>query len=252
MWKFVSAGNSGNHPLLVTLNDNIGRQTWEFEPDGGSPELRKRVEELRARFTANRHTQKHSSDELLRLQCAAKIAATKNKVPAEPLPATGVAPAARVEAHLKAAIDFYGALQADDGHWPGDYGGPMFLMPGLVIALYTMGQLDSVYSAEHKKETLRYLANHQNEDGGWGLHIEGGSTMFGTALKCALRARPCSLVAEVDFHLIAFHCRCSLYVLTGISCILGMALVQSVIDRMLHSPKPLPRLRSVLCRSTSR
>lgn len=35
-------------------------------------------------------------------------------------------------------------LQADDGHWPGDYGGPMFLMPGMVIALYTCGVLDSV------------------------------------------------------------------------------------------------------------
>ncbi|XP_070673805.1 cycloartenol synthase-like isoform X2 [Malus domestica] len=29
----------------------------------------------------------------------------------------------------------------------------------------------------------RYLSNHQNEDGGWGLHIEGPSTMFGTALN---------------------------------------------------------------------
>jgi len=34
-------------------------------------------------------------------------------------------------------------MQADDGHWPGDYGGPMFLMPGMVIALYTCGVLDS-------------------------------------------------------------------------------------------------------------
>ncbi|XP_034696745.1 cycloartenol synthase-like [Vitis riparia] len=29
----------------------------------------------------------------------------------------------------------------------------------------------------------RYLFNHQNEDGGWGLHIEGPSTMFGTVLS---------------------------------------------------------------------
>ena len=35
------------------------------------------------------------------------------------------------------------ALQADDGHWPGDYGGPMFLMPGMIIALYTCGVLDT-------------------------------------------------------------------------------------------------------------
>lgn len=35
-------------------------------------------------------------------------------------------------------------LQADDGHWPGDYGGPMFLMPGMVIALHTTEHLEKV------------------------------------------------------------------------------------------------------------
>ena len=40
-----------------------------------------------------------------------------------------------------------------------------------------------IFSPAHKKEALRYLHNHQNEDGGFGLHIEGGSTMFGTGLK---------------------------------------------------------------------
>lgn len=27
-------------------------------------------------------------------------------------------------------------LQCEDGHWAGDYGGPMFLMPGLIFACY--------------------------------------------------------------------------------------------------------------------
>ncbi|KAH9716429.1 Camelliol C synthase [Citrus sinensis] len=30
---------------------------------------------------------------------------------------------------------------------------------------------------------LRYICNHQNEDGGWGLHVEGHSTMFGTVFN---------------------------------------------------------------------
>ena len=83
---------------------------------------------------------------------------------------------------MRAGIDYYQGLQDDDGHWPGDYGGPMFLMPGLIIALYVMNKLDHVLSEPHKVEIRRYLRNHQNEDGGFGLHIEGHSTMFGTVL----------------------------------------------------------------------
>jgi len=29
------------------------------------------------------------------------------------------------------AARFYCKLQAEDGHWAGDYGGPLFLMPGM-------------------------------------------------------------------------------------------------------------------------
>ncbi len=96
---------------------------------------------------------------------------------------TGTPTGANVTAALREGISFYQQLQQPDGHWPGDYGGPMFLMPGLVITCYVTGVLDEVLSEQHKVEMLRYLRNHQNRDGGYGLHIEGQSTMFGTALR---------------------------------------------------------------------
>lgn len=36
-----------------------------------------------------------------------------------------------VDAALK-GMKFYSGLQAEDGHWAGDYGGPLFLLPGEV------------------------------------------------------------------------------------------------------------------------
>lgn len=78
------------------------------------------------------------------------------------------------------ALDFYAHLQSDDGHWAGDYGGPFFLLPGLVMVCHITGvQL----SAAHVDGMLTYMKNHQQEDGGWGLHMEGPSTMFGTVMQ---------------------------------------------------------------------
>ena len=34
---------------------------------------------------------------------------------------------------LRAGVEYYQGQQHPDGHWPSDYGGPMFLMPGLII-----------------------------------------------------------------------------------------------------------------------
>lgn len=34
-----------------------------------------------------------------------------------------------VDAAVK-GMNFYSRLQAEDGHWAGDYGGPLFLLPG--------------------------------------------------------------------------------------------------------------------------
>lgn len=70
MWKFVSAsdldGKGVKHPLLQSLNENQGRQTWVWDAKAGTAEEKAAVEKLRDEFTKNRHTQKHSSDALLR------------------------------------------------------------------------------------------------------------------------------------------------------------------------------------------
>ncbi|KAK1290952.1 Cycloartenol synthase 2 [Acorus calamus] len=181
MWK-LKFGEGGGDPWLRTINGHVGRQVWEFDPSLGSPEELAEVELARDGFRNLRFQKKHSSDLLMRLQFAKEnplrsirpqviLGESEEEVTEEAVTTT-----------LRRAIDFHSTIQAHDGHWPGDYGGPMFLMPGLVIALYITGALNTVLSAEHRREMCRYLYNHQNEDGGWGLHIEGHSTMFGTGL----------------------------------------------------------------------
>ncbi|KAK4483731.1 hypothetical protein RD792_010933 [Penstemon davidsonii] len=176
MWKLKIA--EGSSPWLRSVNGHVGRQIWEFDPSLGSPEELDEIEKLRQQFHDLRFEKKHSSDLLMRLQ--------EN-------PRTTYLPQVKVKDieditedivanTLRRAISFHSTLQAHDGHWPGDYGGPMFLMPGLVIALSISGALNAILSKEHRHEICRYLYNHQNRDGGWGLHIEGPSTMFGSVL----------------------------------------------------------------------
>ncbi|KAI0406244.1 terpene synthase [Xylaria palmicola] len=76
-------------------------------------------------------------------------------------------------------FDFFKRIQLPEGHWACEYGGPSFLLPGLIFAMYIA---DMPVPTEWGIEMTRYLAKHQNMDGGWGLHLEGGSTVFATGL----------------------------------------------------------------------
>ena len=45
---------------------------------------------------------------------------------------------------------------------------------------------DTEIPKEWKVEMTRYLAHHVNSDGGWGLHLEGESTVFATSMYYVL------------------------------------------------------------------
>lgn len=66
MWKLKIA--EGGSPWLRTTNNHVGRQIWEFDPNLGTPEQIREVEEARENFWKNRFEQKHSSDLLMRMQ----------------------------------------------------------------------------------------------------------------------------------------------------------------------------------------
>ncbi|KAK3704652.1 hypothetical protein LTR37_013751 [Vermiconidia calcicola] len=83
-------------------------------------------------------------------------------------------------------IKFYSKLQLPPGNWGCEYGGPMFLLPGLIITLYVT---DQRLSRPEELEIIRYIFNMQNigdkngGDGGWGLHVEADSSVFGTSMN---------------------------------------------------------------------
>uniref|UniRef100_F6GYK3 Terpene cyclase/mutase family member n=1 Tax=Vitis vinifera TaxID=29760 RepID=F6GYK3_VITVI len=219
MWR-LKVADGGNDPYMYSTNNFVGRQIWEFDPDYGTPEERAEVEAARENFRKNRFPVKPSSDLLWRMQFARENPCASN------LPQIKVQDLEEVTEEvvtttLRRGLNFYSTMQAHDGHWPGDYGGPMFLLPGLVITLYITGALNVVLSIEHQREMCKYLFNHQARflivtslsfyriqesddrdikinycvpftiylassgiaNGGWGLHIEGPSTMFGTVLS---------------------------------------------------------------------
>lgn len=165
------------------LKSENGRQVWQFFPDNvryaqyytdpdqfwisdAGIEL---AESLDAAFTYNKAQNPNSADMVYRFAKTGKI--EDLFIDSSALSTEDIADKANA---------YYGHLQEEDGHFPGDYGGPLFLLPGIIIQSY-------VCSAPFKKEQeilmRRYMLNMQNDDGGWGLHIEDKSTMFGTVMQ---------------------------------------------------------------------
>ena len=80
---------------------------------------------------------------------------------------------------IAAALAHLASSQDSSGSWKGDYGGPLFLLPMFIATARTVGY---PIDAETRAGMESYLRVHQNDDGGWGLHVEGRSHVFTTAL----------------------------------------------------------------------
>ncbi|RVX03648.1 Beta-Amyrin Synthase 1 [Vitis vinifera] len=181
MWR-LKVADGGTDPYIYTTNNFVGRQIWEFDPDYGTTEQRAEVEAARENFWKNRFQVKPSSDLLWRMQFF-REKNFKQTIPQVKVRDGEAMTYETTTIALRRGAHFFSALQASDSHWPAGNSGPLYFLPPLVMCLYITGHLDIVFPREFLKEILRYQYYHQNEDGGWGFHIEGHSTMFCTTLS---------------------------------------------------------------------
>ena len=162
-----------------------GRQIWAFKPGSDSIDEHlhnadsitdEEIAQFAEDFQFDKSGNPNSGDKVFRHQAAgAKFQQFTGQIPQSENPDEQKV----IDALIK-GMNYYACLQCEDGHWPGDYGGPLFLLPGLLIASYLS---NTPFPRAHQEMMKLYLFNHQNKDGGWGMHIEGEPTMFGTVMQ---------------------------------------------------------------------
>ncbi|MHB8420956.1 MAG: prenyltransferase/squalene oxidase repeat-containing protein [Myxococcales bacterium] len=87
-------------------------------------------------------------------------------------------PALPVREAMARALGNLARLQGADGAWPGDYGGPMFLLPMYLALCHAVGHVPA-----RREGMIRYFAGRQHADGSVGLHAEDPrGCMFTSAL----------------------------------------------------------------------
>lgn len=91
-----------------------------------------------------------------------------------------VAPAAPIDDAVRRGVEHLVARQEPDGAWRGEYGGPMFLLPLYVAACHVTRRPPA---PERRDGIVASLRSGLNADGGVGLHREGESCMFTSALS---------------------------------------------------------------------
>lgn len=168
------------------LHTKNGRQYWTFElpeqlkgvvekdEDWDKPEAKAFLEKMDQAYIFDKSVNPNSADRVMRFNRAEETAQHQLREK------SSGSTIDQAKDNLYNGFSFYETLQEPDGNWSGDYGGPLFLIPGLVVASYIT---ETPFPAPWRVLMKRNLWNHQNEDGGWGLHIEGHSTMFGTVMQ---------------------------------------------------------------------
>ncbi|KZV28816.1 beta-amyrin synthase [Dorcoceras hygrometricum] len=182
MWKLKIA--EGHGPYLCSSNNFVGRQIWEYDPNGGTPEELQEFQKARDEFDKNRKKGFHAcADLFMRMQLKKESGIDLMGIPPVRVGENEEITYEKATVSVKKALRLTRAVQASDGHWPAENSGPMFFTPPLIIALYISGTINTHLTSEHRKEMIRFFYNHQNEDGGWGFYIEGHSTMIGSVLS---------------------------------------------------------------------
>ncbi|KAH7368715.1 oxidosqualene:lanosterol cyclase [Plectosphaerella cucumerina] len=133
------------------LNDDDGRHTWVYLQDDAA--------------AAEKWPQTYADKYFLGLPLG---------LPDLPKPKTPLESATN-------CLTFFEKLQLEPGEWGCEYGGPMFLIPGMVITWYATKTPISDIRATEIKNYIFARANP--ETGGWGLHVEGESTAFGCTMN---------------------------------------------------------------------
>jgi lanosterol synthase len=137
------------------LKDDNGRHTWHFLQDGEA-----------VKDWPQSIAEKHYLNLPLHLPALRKAAS--------PLDAA------------RNGLEFFEKLQLPSGHWGCESGGPMIFSAGIVIALFVT---DTPIPAASKIELRSHIISLANkDDGGWGIHTTGHSTLCGTVINyCVLR-----------------------------------------------------------------
>ena len=100
-----------------------------------------------------------------------------------------------VDSALARAMSFLERFQTPSGSLRAPYDGPLFLTPGFVIARFVAQR---PFDAALAERLLRAIGAAQNPDGGFGLHVEGDSSLFSTVMNyVALRLLGMGPGAEV-------------------------------------------------------